>query len=291
MKAKAIMVASSGNMAASCAAYAAKAGLPCYVLVPENTPVGKMSQMLTYGAHVMKIRGDYSDCVDIVQKVAPEHGFYLAGDYVFRREGQKSLAYELCEDFEFRAPDVVVCPTGAGTHISGIWKGFVEYQRLGLVQNLPKMILVQAEGCSPIVEAFEKKRKKFQRWGETKTVCSAVAVADPADGEMALRVVLDSKGFALSISDDEALTAQKWLASTEALFNEPSSALGVAALSHLLKKGVVKKSDRIVCIGTGNGLKDPLTPLQHLPAPVVLDANHEVVSRYLVAHIRKEHPF
>jgi threonine synthase len=279
--ARAVIVASSGNMAASCAAYAARAGLKCFVLIPDETPVGKLAQMLEYGAHVIKIRGDYSDCLHIVEKLHAAHGLFLAGDYVFRREGQKSLAYEVCEQLDFTAPDAVIVPTGAGTNVSGIWKGFKEFRELGLIDALPKMIVVQADGCAVLADAFLDGLKDPKPWGKTDTVCTAVAVADPTDGIPALWAVRESGGVALSISDGETLKAQKMLAGSEAIFCETSSALAIAAIPHLKAKKVIGKGDLVVCVATGNGLKDPMTSLQNLPKPVILEADASVVSEYL----------
>ncbi|MCC7197014.1 threonine synthase [Candidatus Peregrinibacteria bacterium] len=290
LREKALIVASSGNMAASCAAYTAKAQMPCYVLVPETTPVGKLVQMLEYGAHVVKITGEYSDCVRLAQKLAPLHNLYLAGDFVFRREGQKTLAYELCDEFQrmekfsgkkIDAPDVVIVPMGAGTHLAGIWKGFKDYFQLGFITKMPRMIGVQADGSAVIVEAFDKNLTRCGTWKKTSTICSAVAVADPLDGDFALQAVYQTGGTMLSISDTETLKAQKLLAEVEALFVEPSSALTIAALPHLFARKLIKNGERIVCVATGNGLKDPQTPLMSLPQPPILAANEDVVSRYL----------
>jgi threonine synthase len=279
--AKALIIASSGNMAASCTAYASKAGLKIHVLVPENTPIGKLSQIMSYGAHVIKIRGDYSRCVHLVQKLAPRHGLYLVGDYVFRREGQKTLAFELVEQFCFQVPDVVIVPTGAGTHIAGIWKGFLEYKKLGFIDSLPKMVAVQPDGCAVLYDSFKKKKKSYKPWEDLNTICSAVAVADPVDGKMALKAVYDSGGSVISAGDQEALDAQHLLASKEGIFSEPSSALSVAAVPHLIRSRIIGKNDTVVCIATGNGLKDPMTPLQTLKPPRTFEADWKVVSRYL----------
>jgi threonine synthase len=279
--AKAVMVASSGNMAASLAAYCAKAGLPCYVVVPEKTPLGKLAQMLEYGAHVIKIKGEYSTCVQIVEKLARKHGCFLAGDYVYRREGQKSLAYEVCAQMAFQVPDVVVMPAGAGTNASAIWKGFKEYKLLGIIKHLPKMVLVQAKGAAPIYESFKKGAKTVTPLKKTSTICSAVAVADPNDGDLALQAVYDSGGCVLKATDDQALAAQKTLASLEAIFVEPSSALAVAVLPDLIKKKIARHADKVLVIATGNGLKDPLVSLKKFPNPPVFKADHKLVSRYL----------
>jgi threonine synthase len=281
--AKAVMVASSGNMAASVAAYCAKAGLPCHILVPHETPVGKLVQMLEYGAHVIKIRGEYSDCVKIVQGVAAKHGFYIAGDYVYRREGQKSIAYEICEQLEFEAPDAVIIPTGAGTHLAAVWKGFKECLLLGLIDKLPRMVAVQANGAAVIYEAYKAGKVAYRPWKKTKTVCSAVAVADPSDGNLALEAVYSSKGAVYVLEDEEALVAQKLLAGNEAIFCETSSALSIAAIPLLIKDRLVSGKDKVVCIATGNGLKDVMTPLRSFKMPVTLEADLKAVDRYLKA--------
>jgi len=279
--AKALIIASSGNMAASCTAYASKAGLKIYVLVPEDTPVGKLSQILSYGAHVIKIKGNYSECVEISEQIAKDHNLYQVGDYVFRREGQKLLAYEVVEQMEKHKLDAVIVSTGAGTHIAGLWKGFVECGKMGLIKKLPKMFVVQPDGCAVLVQAFEKKKEKYSRWDKANTICSAVAVTDPVDGNLALEAVYESGGAAVAVSDKEALNAQKELASLEGIFTEPSSALAIAAVRSLKRRKLISLKEHIVCIATGNGLKDPLTPLQNLPVPKTLEADFSVVSRYI----------
>jgi threonine synthase len=283
-KAKVVIVASSGNMAASVAAYAARACFKCYILVPETTAVGKVAQMLEYGAHVIKIRGEYSDCVNLVREIAKIHKYFLAGDYVYRREGQKTLAYEIIEQFEYNPPDVVIVPTGAGTNISAIWKGFNEFKKLGLIKNLPKMVGVQARGASVIEEAFRKKLSKYKARRKTDTICSAVAVADPVDGNLVLKAVKESKGTMIAIEDKDALKAQKLLAGTEAIFCETSSALAIAAIPHLKEKKIIKKGDFIVCIATGNGLKDAVTAMHNMPVPPLFDVDLKTID----SHLRSE---
>jgi len=286
--ATAVMVASSGNMAASVAAYCAKAGLPCHVLVPNETPVGKLVQMLEYGAHVIKIRGEYSDCVHLVHGLAEKHGFYTAGDYVYRREGQKSIAYEICEQLEFEAPDVVIIPTGAGTHLSAAWKGFKEYKMLGLIDRLPRMVAVQAEGAAVLWDAYKKNLKAYKPWKKTGTVCSAVAVADPLDGDLALEAIYESNGSVYVADDAEALAAQKLLAGNEAIFCETSSALSIAAIPHLIRDKVIGRNDTVVCVSTGNGLKDVMTPLQSFAMPISLEADLKVVDKYLKSRRKRQ---
>src|SRR3990167_14286 len=145
---KTVCVASTGNMAASVSAYCAQAGLTFFVFVPENTPRGKLAQAISYGAHVIQIRGTYADAYNLAQKVAQHYRYYLAGDYAFRSEGQKSLAYEICEQLWFGKIDWVLVPVGMGTNLASIWKGFKEYHLFGLITHLPKLVAVQAAGAS-----------------------------------------------------------------------------------------------------------------------------------------------
>ncbi len=281
--AKSLIVASSGNMAASCTAYASKAGLKIFVFVPEDIPVGKLSQILSYGAHVLKIKADYSECAKIVDQIAKDHQLYQLGDYVFRREGQKTLAYEMIEQLSMDVPDFVIVPSGAGTNLSGLWKGFQEYYKLGITKKLPRMVAVQPEGCAVLVQAYKKNESRYRKWEKPDTICSAVAVTEPTDGNLALKALKESHGLALSVTDSEALQAQRTLASTEGIFSEPSSALSVAALEYLVNMKIITKKSKVICIATGNGLKDPMSALTYMKMPKTFDADIKKVSRYLKA--------
>lgn len=279
--AKAICLASSGNMAASVAAYSTVAGIPCYVMVPENTPIGKLSQTISYGARVLLIRGEYSECARLAAQVAEDNGFYLAGDYVFRREGQKSQAYEICEQLFWRSPDYVICPIGCGTNLSAIWKGFKEFYKMGFINKLPKLIGVQPTGCKTVVNAYKNHSRKVKSIEHIDTVCSAVAVNFPLDGQLVLRAIKESEGMAIAVDDIDTLNAEHLLGYEESIFLEPSGALGVAALQKLAEKGKFNKNETVVVIGTGNGLKDPITAMSNLPSPPSLEPNKEDINRYL----------
>jgi threonine synthase len=279
--AKAICLASSGNMAASVAAYSTVAGIPCYVMVPENTPIGKLSQTISYGARVLLIRGEYSECACLAAEIAEENNFYLAGDYVFRREGQKSQAYEICEQLFWNAPDYVICPIGCGTNLSAIWKGFKEFHELGYINKLPKLIGVQPTGCKTVVNAVKNNNRKVKPIEHIDTICSAVAVNFPLDGQLVLKAIKESKGTAVAIDDYDTLSAEHLLGSEESIFVEPSGALGIAALQQLTKKGKIKEYETVVVMATGNGLKDPITAMSNLPHPPSLEPNKEDINRYL----------
>ncbi|MBU1682692.1 threonine synthase, partial [Patescibacteria group bacterium] len=279
--AKAICVASTGNMAASVAAYSSIAGIPCYVLVPEGTPIGKLSQALSYNARIIQVRGTYSDCANLAEKMAKKHNFYLAGDYVFRREGQKSQAYEIVEQLFWKSPDYIVVPIGCGTNCSAIWQGFLDFKELGLIDKLPKIIAVQPEGCNTIVNQANKKRLKFTAVQKPQTVCSAVAAGYPVDGHIVLKTIKDSGGFGVEVTDIEALKAGQSMAKNEGIFAEPSGALPIAAIKKLAEKNFFKPDDTIVTIITGNGLKDPISALKILPDPPSIEPDMDEIDNYL----------
>ena len=278
---KTVCVASTGNMAASVAAYAGQVGLACYVLVPENTPRGKLAQAISFGAHVIQVRGTYTDAFGLCVQVAQKYGYYLAGDYAFRGEGQKSLSYEVCEQLRFEKIDWVIVPVGMGTNLSSIWKGFKEYKEFGFIKSLPKMIAVQAEGASPIVTAFETK-SEVKPIDRAQTICSAIACSGISiDAPKVMTALKDSNGVAASVTDDETLQSQQELAKMEALYVEPSSATVIAVLSKLIKRKFLKQDDVIICVATGAGLKDAATTLKVLAEPPTIEPVLSEVTRVI----------
>lgn len=279
--AKAICVASTGNMAASVAAYASIAMLPCYVLVPEGTAIGKMAQALSYGARLLQVRGTYNDAFRLTEEMSERYHFYLAGDYAFRVEGQKSQAFEIIEQLDWQVPAAVIVPMGFGTNIAAIWKGFKEFYSLGLTDRLPRMIGVQPEGCSPIVSAFNRGEEKIVPVERPNTICSALAAGDPSDGIKAIRAIRESGGCALTISDGEILESQQRLARLESIFVEPAGALPIAALQPLLTTARVRADEVVVCLATGNGLKDPRAALRVLPSPASIEPSIQEVDKFL----------
>jgi len=279
--ATAICVASTGNMAASVSAYASVAGLPCYVLVPEGTAIGKLAQALSYGARLLQVRGTYNDAARLTEEMSVRHGFYLAGDYAFRVEGQKSQAFEIIEQLDWKAPAAVLVPMGCGTNMAALWKGFQEFYELGLIDRLPRMIGVQADGCAPIIAAFQQGAERPTPVEKPFTVCTAVAAGDPIDGLKALAALRDSGGCGVILSDAEILEAQQQLAHQESIFVEPAGAIPIAALNALLITGRIRPDETIVCLATGNGLKDPRAALKILPSPATIDPNIAEVDKFL----------
>lgn len=275
-----VCVASTGNMAASVAAYSAQLGLICYVFVPENTPKGKLAQAISYGAHVIQVRGTYADAFQLTVEVAGKYGFYLAGDYAFRGEGQKSLSYEVCEQLWFADVNWVIVPVGMGTNLAYIAKGFKEYFEFGLIKKLPRFVAVQADGASPIVQAVNN-NYHLTPIDKPRTVCSAIAVGNPIDAVKVFRALKESNGLAISVSDDRTLKAQQTLAKLEALYIEPSSATTIAALEKLVRQKIIKRDDVVVCVATGAGLKDPATTLKIIAEPPTIEPHITEVDRVL----------
>ncbi len=278
--AKTIACASTGNMAASLSAYAAVAGLPCYVLVPEGTPSGKMAQTLAFGSRVVQVRGSYDDAVRLTCALSKEDGFFLAGDYALRLEGQKSQAYEMVEQLGWRSPDRVVVPVGNGTNACAVWKGFQEFQTLGLVETMPKLTGVQPESVNPVVRAFEQGAPVLKLL-RPHTVASAVCVGNPSDAEALLAAVRQSGGNMGAASDAEILEAQTLLARTEAVFVEPAAALSLAAFAKMVSDGRVGADEEVVLLLTGSGLKDPAAALSVLACPPCVEPDVEEVKRLL----------
>lgn len=267
--AKCIVVASTGNMAASCCCYAAAAKIPCFAIVPVGVPLAKMSQVIAYGGQLIQIEGNYNEAIRLAHDVAKEMGFFLAGDYAFRVEGQKMAAFELLDQLLYEVPDQILIPMGSGTNMAAYAKGFREYKQLGLIKQIPRLIGIQAEGASPIFTSFKTKSRSIIPIAQANTIASAIAVENPLDGIKALDAIYESNGMVFAVTDKEILQAQKLLASSEGLFVESASAATVASLIKLKNKGKLSPG-KIVCILTGDGLKDSHLILQNsLKNPII----------------------
>jgi threonine synthase len=254
--AKLLVCASTGNTAASMAAYAARAGVTAMVTVPAGKVAsGKLAQVYAYGAKIIRIEGDFDAALTITLKVAAEIKELSVMNSVnpYRIEGQKTNAYEIYEQLGYMVPDYVVLPVGNAGNISAIWKGFKELKEWGISSSLPRMVGVQAAGAQPLVEAFEHGRDSVTAV-QPKTIASAINIGNPASWKKALAALRESKGIALAVADEETIAARMDLASSEGIFVEPASAVPLAALRRLM--GRIEKDATVVCICTGNGLKD-----------------------------------
>ncbi|MEM2099334.1 MAG: threonine synthase [Candidatus Bathyarchaeia archaeon] len=282
--AKSVICASTGNTSASLAAYAAKAGLRCAVLIPAGKiAYGKLSQAMIYGAQVLQVRGNFDQALDIVLKLSERHGniYLLNSINPFRIEGQKSLAYELCDQLGADAPDRVVVPVGNAGNISAIWKGFTEFHKLGFVGKLPRMTGIQAAGAAPIAQAIKSGSDKIVPVEKPETIATAIRIGAPVSWKKALNAIRDSGGTAETVTDTEILAAQKMLARFEGIFVEPASASSIAGLKKLIDNGEVDRDECVVCVTTGHGLKDPDTAVQVSEKPVEVDAEMTAIERVL----------
>jgi threonine synthase len=270
-----VICASTGNTSASLAAYAAKAGLQCAVLIPSGKiAYGKLSQAMIYGAKVIQVRGNFDQALDVVLKLSEKHrSIYLLNSInPFRIEGQKSLGYEICDQLNQEAPDRIVVPVGNAGNISAIWKGFTEFHELGVVKTLPKMTGIQAAGSAPIAKAIKTGSDTIVPVSAPETVATAIRIGAPVSWKKALKAIWESHGTAETVTDTEILSAQKMLARVEGLFVEPASASSIAGLKKLVENGTIDKDERVVCVTTGHGLKDPDTAVKTSEKPVEVDA-------------------
>ena len=281
---KSVICASTGNTSASLAAYAAKAGLQCSVLIPSGKiAYGKLAQAMIYGAKVIQVRGNFDQALDVVLKLSEKHrSIYLLNSInPFRIEGQKSLAYEICDQLNQESPDRVVVPVGNAGNISAIWKGFTEFHELGVVKVLPKMTGIQAAGAAPIAQAIKSGSDTIMPVDKPETLATAIRIGAPVSWKKALIAIRESSGTAETVTDAEILAAQKLLARVEGLFVEPASASSIAGLKKLVENGDVDKDERIVCVTTGHGLKDPDTAVQMSEKPIEVDADMEAIENVL----------
>ena len=265
LKVRTVLCASTGNTSASLAAYAARAGLRCNVLVPSGKVAsGKLTQTLIYGAKLTEVKGTFDDALRSVLQMAENHRetYLLNSVNPFRIEGQKTAAYEIVEQLGGEVPDSVVVPVGNAGNISAIWKGFKEFFEMGFTESLPRMIGVQAEGAAPIADAVMRRKRRITPLRKPNTVASAIRIGSPASWKKALDAIYQSKGTAIKVSDEEILQAQAKLARTEGLFVEPASAASLAGLHKLLGLGSIENDEVAVIIATGHGLKDPDTVLK-----------------------------
>jgi len=256
-----VVVASTGNTAASAAAYAARAGLRCLVYLPRGGVArGKLAQALLHGAEVVEVDGFFDDALELVLEEYVERSYSklypLNSVNPWRLEGQKTLAFELVDELG-NTPDVVVVPVGNAGNISAIWKGFRELRDLGVISGTPRMIGVQATGAAPLAKTWSTGSRELQVVEEPRTIASAIRIGRPVNWVKALKAVEESRGALLTVSDEEILEAIKMLARLEGLGVEPSSAASLAGYLKALEEGLVDRGETVVLVATGHALKDP----------------------------------
>jgi threonine synthase len=261
--ATAVICASTGNTSASAAAYAARAGLACAVLVPRGKiALGKLAQALVHGAKLLQVDGNFDDCLELARKLAAGYPVALVNSVnPDRLAGQKTAAFEIVEALG-DAPDVHCLPVGNAGNITACWQGYREYHQAGLARHTPRMLGFQASGAAPIVRG--------QPVAAPQTIATAIRIGNPASWRPAEAAARDSGGAIASVTDRQILAAYRLLAAREAVFGELASAASVAGLLQACEQGLVERGARVVCTITGNGLKDPDWAVSAAPAPVTI---------------------
>ena len=255
-----VAIPSAGNAASALAAYAAAAGIESYIFMPRDVPQANYLECKAYGANVTLVDGLIGDCARMVAARGSQEGWFDLSSLQepYRIEGKKTMGYEVAEQMDWEPPDAILYPTGGGVGMIGMWKAFDEMEKLGWIgSRRPKMIAVQAEGCAPVVRAFEENEPRSRFFDGAHTLAAGLRVPKPLGDFLVLGAVRSSGGTAIAVSDEEMLDAGAELASSEGIFAAPEGAACVAALRKLLTSGFLKPADRIVLYNTGSGLKYP----------------------------------
>jgi len=270
-----VICASTGNTAASAAAYAARAGMKSVVLIPQGkVAAGKLAGAIAYGAQVIQIDGSFDDALTMVVEITNKHPIALVNSInPYRIEGQKTSAFEICDEFG-SSPDWLCLPVGNAGNITSYWAGFKQYNEVKSA-GLPQILGVQAAGAAPLVLGHSVEHPE--------TVATAIRIGNPARGEQALQAAEESNGCIIAVSDEQILDMQKKLAQLEGIWVEPASATGLAGLAYEIADGKLNpKGKRIVTICTGHGLKDPDIITKDMPKPLVVPPKLELLEEVIL---------
>ncbi|MCF6411973.1 threonine synthase [Pseudalkalibacillus salsuginis] len=275
-----VICASTGNTSASAAAYAARAGMKCIVVIPEGKIAeGKLAQAVMYGAEIISIEGNFDEALEIVRGLSEKESMTLVNSVnPFRLEGQKTAAFEVCEQLG-GAPDILAIPVGNAGNISAYWKGFKEYHQSNNDSGLPKMFGFEAEGAAAIVHD--------RIFPQPETLATAIRIGNPASWKLAVSAVEESSGHIGEVSDPEIVEAYQLLANTEGIFAEPASCASLAGIRKLHSQGKLEPGQKVVLVLTGNGLKDPVTAMTESPVqPVKLPKDRGIVTEYIKGTVK-----
>ncbi|PIS31807.1 threonine synthase [Candidatus Saganbacteria bacterium CG08_land_8_20_14_0_20_45_16] len=271
---KAVICASTGNTSASAAAYSVRAGMDCIVIIPKGKiALGKLSQAILHGAKVFEVDGNFDQALELVREMGKKYPVEIVNSInPFRIEGQKTGAFEICNQLE-AVPDFHAIPVGNAGNITAYWKGYTEYKKAGKINKLPKMIGFQAEGAAPIVRGHIIEKPE--------TLATAIRIGNPASWKQAEAAAQDSGGFIDMVSDKEIIEAYKMIAAKEGIFCEPASAASVAGLLKSVKAGKVSVGATVVCVLTGHGLKDPDNAIKYGEKPTRIPCKAAEVAKRL----------
>ncbi len=282
LKKNIMCAASTGNAASSLSGFAACMGIENYIFVPEAIPEGKLAQLLVFGSKVILVDGDYDTAFDFCLEAVDHFGWYNRSCAInpYLVEGKKTAAFELCEQLDFKVPDKVIMSVGDGCSIAGVWKGFKEFYELGLIDKLPVMVSVQAEGSNPVNRAYRNNKREFD-YVPPKTIADSISVGIPRNGYKALNALNESKGIAVDVSDDEILKAMTVLARHTGVFGEPAGVTAFAGLMKLANEGAIGPDECVAFIVSGSGLKDVKSAQMAVSRPHKIKPDLEVLIDYL----------
>jgi len=283
-----IACSSTGNAASSLAGNAASRGMKTYIFVPQRAPQGKVAQLLIFGANVISVQGSYQDAFELSARAIEKWGWYNRNAAInpYLIEGKKTVTLEICEQLGWKAPDWVVVSVGDGCTLAGAWKGLVDLYKTGLIDRLPKIAGVQAQGCCPISRAFHSNSPLEVM--EENTLADSIAVGVPRNPQKALRAIRDSMGTMVEVSDQEILEAMRLLGNTSGVFGEPAGVAGLAGLKKLVSQGVIGHREKVVVCVTGNGLKDVNNAIKVAGEPLRVIPDIDELVRQLADRLPKE---
>lgn len=278
-----IATASTGNAAASLASLSAAVGMKCRIFVPQSAAAAKLAQLLVFGADVIRVEGSYDDAFNLCIEACRDFGWYNrnTGYNPYTVEGKKTVAMEIIEQLGWSVPDTIIVPTGDGCILSGVWKGVVDLERLGLIDRLPRLVAAQAEGSQAIKRAFET--DGAIRPVAPATLADSISVSVPRNGVMAVQDLRASKGLAVAVSDQEILAAMSLLGRTSGIFGEPAGVIALGALRKLCSDGRIGRDERVVILVTGSGLKDVDSGLRAVAMPAPVPCTMAAVEAHLAA--------
>ena len=275
--AKVIACSSTGNAASSLAGNAAAAGLKTYIFVPSRAPKGKVAQLMTFGATVISVQGSYEETFELSKQAIDRWGWYNRNAAInpYLSEGKKTVALEIMEQLDWKAPDYIAISVGDGCTIAGLWKGLKDLYAIGFIDRLPRLISAQAEGCCPLNRAIET----GEPWHpmEENTLADSIAVGVPRNADKALMAIRESNGLTVNVSDEEIMAAQKLLGRTCGVFGEPAGVTGAAGLKKLCEQGKIPADATVVSVVTGNGLKDVANAIKACGEPISIPSDMDLL--------------
>ncbi len=282
--AKVIACSSTGNAASSLAGNAAAAGLKTYIFVPSRAPKGKVAQLMTFGATVISVQGSYEETFELSKQAIDKWGWYNRNAAInpYLSEGKKTVALEIMEQLNWKAPDYVAISVGDGCTIAGLWKGLKDLYAIGFIDKLPRLISAQAAGCCPLNRAIET----GEPWHpmEENTLADSIAVGVPRNADKALMAIRESNGLTVNVTDEEIMAAQKLLGRTCGVFGEPAGVTGAAGLKKLCEEGKIEKDATVVSVVTGNGLKDVANAIKACGEPISIPSDMNLLLKAFAEH-------